>query len=400
MQILVGITGGIAAYKAVSLVRLLTEAGHQVKALPTANALRFIGAATLEAISHNTVDSDLYSEVDQVKHIKLAQEADLVIVAPATAAFLARYANGLADDLLLNVLLATKAKILLAPAMHTEMWQHEATQENLRKLKARGVEIAEPGSGRLTGSDSGIGRMMEPEDILKKIQKTTHKPLLGKHVVIAAGGTQEPIDDVRFIGNSSSGKQAVALAEEALARGAKVTFIDCNVSVPIPIGVTRIPARTAKDLQFALEDLVGETDILIMPVAVSDFSMVSKTPGKISRTQNETLHLELTQNPDIIRNLQDWISANHRKTVTVAFAAETATSRDELIEKAKQKFARKGVDILVANDVTDGMIFGSDNTSVIVLNGESVSEFEGTKGLVSSHILESAQMLLKGREVG
>lgn len=399
MQILVGITGGIAAYKAVNLVRLLTEAGHQVKVLPTANALRFIGSATLEAISHNAVDSDLYSEVDQVKHIKLAQEADLIIVAPASAAFLARYANGLADDLLLNVLLATKARVLLAPAMHTEMWQHEATQENLRKITSRGVQIAEPAIGRLTGSDSGIGRMMEPEDICKLALTPVSQSLQGKHVVIAGGGTQEPIDDVRFIGNNSSGKQAVALAEEALRRGAKVTFVDCNVAVPVPTGLIRVQARSANDLLLALQGLVQEADILLMPVAVSDFAVAAKTPGKIRRTQNETLNLELVQNPDIIRELQDWITANNRKTVTVAFAAEIAHNRSELLEKAKRKLARKGVDILVANDVTDGKIFGADDTRVLVLQDDSVGEFEGKKAQVASHIIDSAEILLKGREV-
>ena len=237
MHVIVGITGGIAAYKATSIIRLLTEAGHTVKVIPTQNALRFIGATTLEALSHNTVDPDLYTDVDSVKHVALGQEADLVIVAPASASFLARYAAGIADDLLGNTLLVTKAPVVLAPAMHTEMWLHSATQQNIQTLADRGVQILEPGIGRLTGDDSGIGRLPEPKEIVEfALSKISRQDLAGKRFLITAGGTREEIDPVRFIGNKSSGKQGIAIAIEAARRGANVKLIAANISdVPAEI---------------------------------------------------------------------------------------------------------------------------------------------------------------------
>ncbi|MBU6144839.1 MAG: bifunctional phosphopantothenoylcysteine decarboxylase/phosphopantothenate--cysteine ligase CoaBC, partial [Acidobacteria bacterium] len=313
MRILVGITGGIAAYKSASLVRLLSEAGHEIKVLPTANALKFIGSATLEALSHNSVDPDLYSQVEDVKHIKLAQEAELVIVAPATAAFLARYSHGLADDLLLNVLLATSAPVYVAPAMHTEMWNNPATKANVETLIGRGVNIIEPGVGRLTGSDTGVGRMAEPEDIFKQLFASRDGSLTGKHVVIAAGGTQEPIDAVRFIGNRSSGKQGAALAKSALMRGAQVTLIDCNMTVAAPSGAEVIKAPTAHELQRTLEQLLGTADVIMMPVAVSDFSISNTYPGKLSRVENQTVAIELTPNPDILTGLTAAARASNLK---------------------------------------------------------------------------------------
>jgi phosphopantothenoylcysteine decarboxylase/phosphopantothenate--cysteine ligase len=235
VRVVLGVTGGIAAYKATGIIRLLTEAGHDVKVIPTANALRFIGATTLEALSHNSVDPDLYTDVEAVKHVELGQTADLVIVAPATASFLARMASGLADDLLMNTLLATKAPILVAPAMHTEMWQNPATVANVATLRQRGIEILEPAVGRLTGADSGPGRLPEPEEIVAAaLALSAPQDLSGKRFLITAGGTQEPIDPVRFLGNHSSGKQGIALATEATKRGAKVTLIAANVSESIP----------------------------------------------------------------------------------------------------------------------------------------------------------------------
>jgi phosphopantothenoylcysteine decarboxylase/phosphopantothenate--cysteine ligase len=231
MHVIVGITGGIAAYKATSIIRLLTEAGHTVKVIPTQNALRFIGATTLEALSHNTVDPDLYTDVESVKHVALGQEADLVIVAPASASFLARYAAGIADDLLGNTLLVTKAPVVVAPAMHTEMWLHAATQQNVKTLSARGVHVLEPAVGRLTGEDSGIGRLPEPEEVVEySLAKAGRQDLAGQRFLISAGGTREEIDPVRFIGNKSSGKQGIAIALEALQRGASVTLIAANIS--------------------------------------------------------------------------------------------------------------------------------------------------------------------------
>jgi len=395
LRILVGITGGIAAYKSASLVRLLTEAGHEIKVLPTANALKFIGSATLEALSHNSVDPDLYSQVEDVKHIKLAQEAELVIVAPATTAFLARYSHGLADDLLLNVLLATTAPVYVAPAMHTEMWNNPATKANVETLIGRGVNIIEPGVGRLTGSDTGVGRMAEPEDIVKQLFASRDGSLTGKHVVIAAGGTQEPIDAVRFIGNRSSGKQGAALTKSALMRGAQVTLIDCNMSVSAPSGAEVIKAPTAHELQKTLEQLLGTADVIMMPVAVSDFGISNPYPGKLSRVENQTVAIELTPNPDILTGLTAAARTSNLKVIFVGFAAEAVSSPIELLDNAKKKYSKKGVQLQVANNITGAAIFGSDSTEVVLLDGESDKTLAGTKEQVAEEILAKVEKLLE-----
>lgn len=400
MRVLVGITGGIAAYKAVNLLRLLTEAGHQVQVIPTQNALRFVGAATLEAIAHSSIDPDLYTQVDQVKHIRLAKESDVIVVAPATAAFLARYANGLADDLLLNVLLATTARVVLAPAMHTEMWLHPATQENIATLKKRGVEILEPGVGRLTGSDSGVGRMMEPEDIFRNLIQAHSSSLAGKHFLIAAGGTQEPIDDVRFIGNRSSGKQGVALAEEAISRGARVSFISCNITTAPPSGAEIYLAQQSSELETLLEKLIPSSDVLLMPVAVSDFTLKEKPAGKINRVESEGLDLHLNPTTDILASLARSNRERNNRAILVGFAAEVASSQQELLERGRKKLNRKGVDLVVANDVSDGRTFGEDNTQVIIISAEKYEEVTGTKREVSSVILDTVERLLVSKDVG
>lgn len=400
MRILVGITGGIAAYKSVSLVRLLTEAGHDVQVLPTTNALRFVGAATLEAISHNAIDPDLYSQVDQVKHIKLAQETDLVVIAPATAAFLARYANGLADDLLLNVLLATKARVAIAPAMHTEMWEHPATRVNIATLKARGVEILEPGTGRLTGDDSGVGRMMEPEMIVERVTASNSGSLSGKTVLIAGGGTQEPIDDVRYIGNRSSGRQAIALAEEAQARGAKVILVTSNVLLPVPTNLEHFEVRTSAELDIILHRLLPSADVLLMPVAVSDFSVSAKLSGKIERSSGKGFDLHLEPTKDILAGLSASNNEQGRRSILVGFAAEVAGSLELLRERAKAKLARKGIDLIVANDVSDGKVFGEDSTDVLILSQQFERRVTGSKREVSVEIFDFVEALLNSEDVG
>lgn len=400
MRILVGITGGIAAYKAVSLVRLLTEAGHDVQVLPTTNALRFVGAATLEAISHNAIDPDLYSQVDQVKHIKLAQETDLVVIAPATAAFLARYANGLADDLLLNVLLATKARVAIAPAMHTEMWEHPATRENIATLKARGVEILEPGVGRLTGDDSGVGRMMEPEMIVERVTASNSGSLSGKSVLIAGGGTQEPIDDVRYIGNRSSGRQAIALAEEAQVRGAKVILVTSNVLLPIPTNLEHFEVRTSAELDVILHRLLPRADVLLMPVAVSDFSVSAKLGGKIERSSGKAFDLHLEPTKDILAGLSASNNEEGRRSILVGFAAEIAGSLELLRERARAKLARKGIDLIVANDVSDGKVFGEDSTDVLILSEKFERRVTGSKRQVSVDLFDFVETLLNSKDVG
>ena len=391
MHVVLGVTGGIAAYKATGIIRLLTESGHDVKVIPTANALRFIGATTLEALSHNSVDPDLYTDVESVKHVELGQSADLVIVAPATASFLARMASGLADDLLMNTLLATKAPILVAPAMHTEMWQNPATVANVALLRERGIEVLDPAVGRLTGSDSGPGRLPEPEDIVAAaLTLAAPQDLAGKRILITAGGTQEPIDPVRFLGNRSSGKQGLALAEVATLRGAKVTLIAANISESIPTLHEVMLVSTAAELSAAIDKKIQEVDAVIMAAAVADFRVEAEAKSKLKRSElGEEVSLKLVANPDILAGLVSRIEAEQLKVLSVGFAAETATSENDLQRLAEHKLESKGCDVLVANDVSHGAVFGSDQNSVLVLTKHgSVTSRDGSKRTIAAHILD------------
>ena len=386
-KVILGITGGIAAYKATSIIRLLTEAGHEVKVIPTANALRFIGATTLEALSHNSVDPDLYTDVAEVKHVELGQSADLVIVAPATAAFLARYASGLADDLLLNTLLATKAPVLVAPAMHTEMWQNPTTARNVETLRRDGVHVLNPDTGRLTGSDSGVGRLPEPEQIVADaLALLQPKDLAGKRVVVTAGGTQEPIDPVRFIGNRSSGKQGIALAAAAKARGAEVTLIGANIA-PLA-GVANVTVSSVAELASAISTAMAEADVLIHAAAVSDYRVASPSEIKLKKAElGSKLTLELIENPDL---LIEAVEAKRVGQIIVGFAAETASSSADLLERAKHKLARKGCDLIVANDVSGGRVFDAEENSVFILGKSGAStEFGGSKSAVANAVLDA-----------
>ena len=378
MKVLLGVTGGIAAYKAAELIRGLTELGHEVRVLPTQNALRFIGATTLEALSHNVVDSDLYTDVESVKHIELAQWADVIVVAPATASFLARTASGLADDLLGNVILASTGRIVVAPAMHTEMWFNQATEANVSTLKARGVEFVEPGVGRLTGSDSGVGRLADTADILGAI--TSSGSLSGKKVVVTAGGTREAIDPVRFIGNHSSGKQGIAVALAAQRAGAQVTLIAANVdAVPSSVAVVRV--TSALELQERLELALEQADVLVMAAAVADYRLAEPSTDKLKRAEiGETLQLSLVANPDILG------SVNRPGLFKVGFAAETS---DSLEAAAQQKLVNKGCDLVVANDVSNGAVFGEDRNSVLVVDKAGVvAEVAGSKSDVASKLID------------
>lgn len=391
MRVVLGVTGGIAAYKATGIIRLLTESGHDVKVIPTANALRFIGATTLEALSHNSVDPDLYTDVESVKHVELGQSADLVIVAPATAAFLARMASGLADDLLMNTILATKAPILVAPAMHTEMWQNAATLNNVATLRARGIEVLDPAVGRLTGADSGPGRLPEPEEIVSAaLALAAPQDLAGKRILISAGGTQEPIDPVRFLGNHSSGKQGIALAVEATKRGASVTLVAANVSEAIPALYKVIRVSTASELSEAIIAELLEVDAVIMAAAVADFRVEMAADKKLKRSElGSEINLKLVANPDILAGLVARIKADSLGVVSVGFAAETAASVNELQRLAEHKLEAKGCDILVANNVSHGAVFGSDENSVIVLTQRgSVTSRDGSKTAIANHILD------------
>lgn len=393
MRVLLGITGGIAAYKATGIIRGFTEAGHSVKVIPTANALRFIGSTTLEALSHNTVDSDLYTDVESVKHVALGQEADLVVVAPASAAFLARYAAGLADDLLLNALLVTTAPVLVVPAMHTEMWQNAATVANVATLRARGITILDPDSGRLTGSDTGPGRLPEPEAIVAiglalasqstqgEFSATSATALAGKHFVVTAGGTQEAIDPVRYIGNHSSGKQGVAIAHAATAAGARVTLIGANLQVSTSGIAHVVSVNTAAELEREVNAILASADVLVMAAAVADYRVENPLQEKIKRSSaGEHLELKLVANPDILANAVERVNSENLGSTIVGFAAETAGSMERLATLASVKLAAKGCQMIVANDVSLGRVFGSDKNTVYLLsaNGNS-AHAQGSK---------------------
>ena len=395
LNVILGITGGIAAYKATGVIRGFTEAGHDVKVVPTANALRFIGATTLEALSHNAVDPDLYTDVDSVKHVALGQQVDLIVVAPATAAFLGRYAAGIADDLLLNTLLASKAPVVVVPAMHTEMWQNPATKANVAMLRSRGVVVMDPDSGRLTGSDTGPGRLPEPEAIVSfalaalGLRAAQVPSLTGKHFVISAGGTREAIDPVRFIGNHSSGKQGVAIALAAKAAGASVTLVGANLAV-LPSGIDKvIEVVTAKELAAAIDDLLPAADVLVMTAAVADFRVENPQTQKIKRSEiGNELELRLVANPDILAEAVEFIEAQGLNCLTVGFAAETAGSMERLASLATMKLAGKGCDIIVANDVSDGAVFGQDHTTVYLLDQQGESSHKtGSKIDVAAEIV-------------
>ena len=397
MHVIVGITGGIAAYKATGIIRLFTEAGHTVKVIPTQNALRFIGAATLEALSHNSVDPDLYTDVESVKHVQLGQEADLVVVAPASASFLARYAAGIADDLLGNTLLVTKAPVVVAPAMHTEMWNHEATQNNVKILESRGVRVLPPQSGRLTGSDSGTGRLPEPDTIVNfSLGQLATQDLAGRKFLVTAGGTREPIDPVRYLGNRSSGKQGIAIALEAQRRGAQVTFVAANIA-SIPSELTNVHrVQTASELSLIVDSNLTVTDCLVMAAAVADYSI--KIPAKTKLKKSSTgssLNLNLVENEDILRNAVSRAKQDGFRILTVGFAAETSSSMSELGALAVKKLADKGCDLIVANDVSNGKTFDSDSNDVLVVSktGEQIAA-SGSKAVVAAEILDVISGLL------
>ena len=381
MRVVLGVSGGIAAYKAALVLRLLTEAGHEVTVVPTAAALRFVGEPTWEALSGRRVTGEVWDEVPSVNHVRLGQEADLVLVAPATADLLARAAHGIADDLLTTTLLTARCPVVMAPAMHTEMWQHPATTANVAVLRERGVTVVEPASGRLTGSDSGPGRLPEPEDILAAALEAVGAsggaepsvaPLTGRHVVVSAGGTREPLDPVRFLGNRSSGKQGYAVAAEAARRGARVTLVSANVDLPVPQGCEVVRVGTALELRDAVTAAVakGDVDAVVMAAAVADFRPASYTQTKIKKTHGEgddsAPTLELVRNPDVLADLVDERGGGDRPYL-VGFAAETGDAGGDVLDLARAKLARKGCDLLVANEVGAGKTFGQDTTTVHLL---------------------------------
>lgn len=389
MRVVVGITGGIAAFKAVSIVREFVRAGHDVQVVATEAALRFVGRPTLEALSRNVVHSDLYEGVAEVRHVAIGQSADLVVIAPATANTIAKLATGLADDLLGNTVLATTAPIVIAPAMHTEMWLNPATQANIATLRERGVVVVGPASGQLTGDDSGPGRMSEPDEILAAaLAAAGSRDLAGRRILITAGGTREAIDPVRYVGNRSSGRQGVALAAAAAARGADVTLIGANLEVPAPPGVTLVTVSSALELQDAAREAVGGTDVIIMAAAVADYRPKSVAEGKIKKeSAGDELTIEMVENPDILKSLT---AARTDGQVFVGFGAETESDDEALLDLARAKAARKGVDFLVVNRVGWSEGFAAEDNSVIVVSGagDIVLNAAGSKLSVANRILD------------
>lgn len=372
MRILLGITGGIAAYKAANLIREFSEAGHQVTVLPTENALRFIGKTTLEALSGHNIDLDMYSDLAQVRHVELGQQADAIVVAPATASFLGRLSAGIADDLLMNAILASTAPIYLAPAMHTEMWLNPATQDNVKVLEERGIKVMQPATGRLTGADTGVGRMPEPEDIVRFV--LDHGVLHGKKVIVTAGGTREQIDAVRFIGNSSSGRMGMEIAKAASDAGADVTLIAANIECGLPRGVKVVKVSSVDDLELAMDT---PADVLIMAAAVSDFKVENPYPGKLKRSGEMQLNLVATK--DLIAGY----AANHPNTFCVGFALAGQEADLEVI--ARSKLWDKGLGLVVGNRVS---ALGATNTEVLVVSSEHATAIAGTKQHVAKELIQ------------
>ncbi|TPW71028.1 bifunctional phosphopantothenoylcysteine decarboxylase/phosphopantothenate--cysteine ligase CoaBC [Schumannella sp. 10F1B-5-1] len=404
MNVVVGVTGGIAAYKAVGVVRALVLAGHEVHVVPTEAALRFVGLPTWEAISRNPVTTSVFDDVSEVRHVGLGQRADLIVIAPATAAAIAKLANGIADDLLGTTVLASRAPLVIAPAMHTEMWQNPATVANIRTLRERGGTIVGPADGQLTGADSGPGRMSEPDEIVAAAlavasgssaagstagaSSSSTGDLAGRRVLVTAGGTREPIDPVRFVGNRSSGRQGVALALAAAARGADVTLLAANLDVAAPTGVRVVAVGTAEELRRAALAESPDHDVVIMAAAVADYRPVEVATAKIKKDdQGDELALRLSRNPDILRELT---AARRAGQTIIGFAAETETNRDAQLALGRAKAERKGVDLLVLNRVgwTEG--FAAETNEIIVIDaaGGIVAEATGSKASVADRILD------------
>lgn len=370
-RVILGVGGGIAAYKACELLRLFTESGHDVRVVPTAAALRFVGEPTWAALSGHPVTTDVFVDVHEVPHVRLGREADLVVVAPATADLLAKAAHGLADDLLTNTLLTAPGPVVYAPAMHTEMWEHPATRDNVATLRARGAVVIEPAVGRLTGADTGKGRLPDPEEIffvarrvLARRTAATVADLAGRHVVVTAGGTREPLDPVRFIGNRSSGKQGYAFARTAVARGARVTLVAANVDLPAPAGASVVRVGTTAELRTAVLQAAADADAVVMAAAPADFRPAVVAESKIKKAdQGAAPVLELVTNPDIAAELG---ARKPPGQVLVAFAAETS----DAIANARAKLTRKRADLIVVNEVGVDKTFGADTNAATVLGAD------------------------------
>jgi phosphopantothenoylcysteine decarboxylase/phosphopantothenate--cysteine ligase len=397
-QIVLGVAGGVAAYKAADLLRKLVEAGHDVTVVPTAAALNFVGEATWAALSHNRVATDVWTDAHEVPHVLLGRNADLVVVAPATADLLAKAAHGLADDLLTNTLLTARCPVLFAPAMHTEMWEHPATEENVATLRRRGIVVLEPAVGRLTGADTGKGRLAEPIEIARLAELLLERgdalpnDLAGRHVVITAGGTREPLDPVRFLGNRSSGRQGFDLASVAAARGAVVTLIAANVDAPDPAGSEVVRVGSAEELREAAHAAAKDADVIVMAAAVADFRPAALAGHKIKKSDTDPEPVGLVRNPDVLAELVAERAAGRlNTTVIVGFAAETGDANGDVLSHGRAKLARKGCDLLVVNAVGDGKAFAQpDNAGVILsADGSEVDVPLGPKTVLAAALLDA-----------
>ena len=400
-RILLGVAGGIAAYKSCELLRRLMADGHSVRVVPTQAALRFVGESTWSALSGQPVTTEVWDDVEEVAHVRIGQEADLVIVAPATADLLARAACGLASDLLGNVLLTAQCPVVMAPAMHTEMWRNPATAANVATLRSRGVMVVDPADGRLTGADSGPGRLPEAAELAAIAESVLAggvppRDLEGKRVLVSAGGTREMLDPVRFLGNRSSGKQGYALAAAARDRGAHVTLVAANCALPDPAGVTVVPVVSAGQMQAAINDrLADELDAVVMAAAVADYRPAHTSEVKVKKSGTGLPSIELVQNDDILAGLADWREeAGRRLPVLVGFAAETGDDHHSAIDHARRKFVAKGADLLVVNQVADGVAFEVDTNSAVILSRDGEAEIPlGSKRRLAEAVWDAAVSL-------
>jgi len=392
MNVVLGVSGGIAAYKACELLRLFTESGHEVRVVPTRDALRFVGEPTWAALSGNPVTTDVWESVHEVPHVRIGQAADLVVVAPATADVLAKAAHGLAGDLLTNTLLTARCPVVFAPAMHTEMWQHPATTANVATLRERGAIVLDPAVGRLTGADTGPGRLPDPAEIFQvclRVLAGRPRDLAGRRVVVSAGGTREAIDPVRYIGNRSSGLQGYALARTAAARGAEVTLVAANVSLPDPAGARLVRVESAVELRDAVLKASADADVVVMAAAVADFRPAEQYDVKIKKTDGEPAPIHLVKNPDILAELGSRRKERGDGTprVIVGFAAET----HDVLANGQAKLARKGCDLLVVNQVGEGRAFGTpDNAAaILVAGGDPIEVPRGPKDDVADAVWDA-----------
>ena len=408
-RVVLGVSGGIAAYKACELLRLFTESGHDVTVVPTASALEFIGAPTWAALSGKPVSTEVWTSVHEVPHVRIGQTADLVVIAPATADLLAKAAHGIADDLLTNTLLTARCPVVFAPAMHTEMWEHAATQANVATLRERGSIVIEPAEGRLTGADTGKGRLPDPgeifalaTDVLRRATSGAlpgSRDLAGRHVVVSAGGTREYLDPVRFIGNRSSGLQGYALARTAAARGAEVTLVAANTALPDPAGVKVVRVGTTAELRDAVTSAAVSADAVVMAAAPADFRPLHSHEAKIKKAEDGTAPvIELVQNPDILAGLVQARAAGATEDlpVIVGFAAETGDANGTVLDHALAKLTRKGCDLLVVNDVAGGRMFGESDNEAVVLgrDGSRTAVPRGSKSALADVIWDRVTELL------